>query len=93
MAKPIGTPVCFSENTIPNHSRGTRWESTWADAGLIGPCAAPMKTTASTVAGIVATALTASPMAPISRAIWLTRTAPSRTIGPAAARAVTAAMP
>ena len=41
-AKPMGTPVCFSENTMPNHSRGTRWASTCAEAGLIGPCAAPM---------------------------------------------------
>ena len=87
----MGTPVCLIEKTMPNHWRGTRWASTCAEAGLIGPCAAPMKATAITVAATSARALKASPMAAISRANWQTRTAPSRTMGPAANSASTAA--
>ena len=89
----MGTPVCFSENTVPNHSRGTRWARTCADAGLIGPWAAPMKITAITVAATIASALQASPIAAIRSAAWQMRTAPSRMIGSAAASAVTAATP
>ncbi len=77
---------------MPNHARGTRWERTWAEAGLIGPWAAPMKTTAATVATTSASALMASPMAAIRRAAWQMRTAPRRTMGPAEASAVTTAM-
>jgi hypothetical protein len=54
------------ENTMPNHWRGTRWASTCAEAGLIGPCAAPMKITAITVAATSARALKARPIAAIS---------------------------
>jgi hypothetical protein len=89
----MGTPVCFSENTMPNHSRGTRAARTCAEAGLIGPCAAPMKITATTVAATIDSALKASPIAAIRSAAWQMRTAPSRTIGSAAASAVTAATP
>jgi hypothetical protein len=50
-----------------------------------------MKITAITVATTRARALKASPMAAINSAIWQMRTAPSRTIGPAANSARTAA--
>ena len=92
-AKPIGTPVCFSEKTMPKYSRGTRCDRTWAEAGLIGPCATPMNSTATTVAATRAIELRARPIAAISSAAWQMRTAPSRTIGPAAASATTAATP
>ena len=92
-AKPIGTPVCFSEKTMPKYSRGTRCDRTCAEAGLIGPCAAPMNSTATTVAATSAIELSARPMAAMSSAAWQTRTAPSRTIGPAAASATDAATP
>jgi hypothetical protein len=78
---------------MPNHSRGTLAARTCAEAGLIGPCAAPMKITAITVAATIDSALKASPIAAIRSAAWQMRTAPSRTIGSAAASAVTAATP
>ena len=49
-AKPSGTPVCLTEKTRLNQARGTRWLRIWAEAGLIGPWAKPMKATATTVA-------------------------------------------
>ena len=45
----------------------------------------------SMVVATVASALTARPSAPISSAAWQMRTAPNRTIGPAASNAPTAA--
>ena len=33
-AKPIGTPVCFTEKTMPNHARGTRWRQDVRRGGI-----------------------------------------------------------
>ncbi len=70
-----------------NTRAARRCDRTWAEAGLIGPCAMPMNRTATTVAATIAIELRASPIAAIRSAAWQTRTAPSRTIGPAAASA------
>ena len=91
-AKPSGTPVCLTEKTKLYHSRGTRCVRMCVEAGLIGPCATPMKATAATVATMAAEALSAKPMAAMSRAPWQTRTAPSRMIGPALPSATEAAI-
>ena len=79
-AKPSGTPVCFTENTRLNQARGTRWVRMCADAGLIGPCAMPIRVTAAIVATTVAAAFRARPAAAAIMASWQTRTAPSREI-------------